>query len=382
MAVLAVFFLSATAGFSAGQDPEWKAGISRIVITPEKPVFMSGYASRDHPSVGVVNDLWVKTLVLEDRAGHEALLITSDLIGFRADVGDPICEAIMEKTGLARDQILLNSSHTHTGPSLSAESVIAGKMSEEDARGVFEYTRWLSARVVEAALAAYKSERVPVTLSYGIGVAPFVMNRREVTDTGVRLGVNPRGPADRSVPVLRIADAEGELVAVVYQAATHNTTLPGKFYQICGDYAGFSQEHIEHALPGVQAMFMLGCAGDANPYPGGTVEIAREHGATLGNEVIRVLEEKSLLPVRGELRTVYRKVDLPLRGLLSKKEIRELGMGKGGWRQYVAGQMMELHEKGEPALESYSAPFALWQFGNDLTLVALSGEVVVDYALR
>ena len=37
------------------------------------------------------------------------------------------------------------------------------------------------------------------------------MNRREFTARGVILGVNARGTADRSVPVLRIAGADGKL---------------------------------------------------------------------------------------------------------------------------------------------------------------------------
>jgi len=36
-------------------------------------------------------------------------------------------------------------------------------------------------------------------------------------------------------------------------------------------------------------------------------------------------------------------------------------------------------DRGEELASTYSSPVAVWQFGGDLTLVALSGEVVVDY---
>ena len=36
-------------------------------------------------------------------------------------------------------------------------------------------------------------------------------------------------------------------------------------------------------------------------------------------------------------------------------------------------------DRGERLAERYNAPFALWQFGNDLTLVGYSGETLVDY---
>jgi hypothetical protein len=41
--------------------------------------------------------------------------------------------------------------------------------------------------------------------------------------------------------------------------------------------------------------------------------------------------------------------------------------------------MLETLDKGEKLPTHYSAPFALMQFGDGLTVVGLSGEVVVDY---
>ena len=41
--------------------------------------------------------------------------------------------------------------------------------------------------------------------------------------------------------------------------------------------------------------------------------------------------------------------------------------------------MLAKLDRGEKLPTSYSCPVAVWQFGKDLTLVGLSGEVVVDY---
>lgn len=359
---------------------EWKAGLAKTVITPPKPVFMAGYASRNKPYEGVVHHLYAKALALTDRNGKRAVIITTDLIGFRAAVGEPICERIMKATGLKRSEILLSSSHTHTGPSQTTEATASGNMGDADARNLFDYTKWLQDRVVNVVLESLK-ESVPVKLSHGVGVAGFVMNRREATPNGIILGFNPRGPADRSVPVLRVETEEGRLVAVLFQAGAHNTTLSGRHYDICGDYAGFAQAHVERALPGVQAMFMLGCAGDANPYPRGTLDAARRNGEELGREVLRLLNTK-LAPVNGPLRTEYDHEDVPLQPLLSEKELETFIKQRGGWRRWVAGKMLELHTKGEAGAKSYRAPFSVWQFGDDLTLVGMSGEVVVDYVYR
>lgn len=44
----------------------------------------------------------------------------------------------------------------------------------------------------------------PATLAHAVGAVKFPFNRRQYTERGVILGVNPSGPNDRSVPVLRV----------------------------------------------------------------------------------------------------------------------------------------------------------------------------------
>src|SRR5581483_8889156 len=110
--------------------------------------------------------------------------------------------------------------------------------------------------------------------------------------------------ADRSVPVLRVDSPDGDPAAVLFGAAVHNTTLGPDNLKISGDYAGFAQAYVQGKLPKARAMFLLGCAGDANPYPRGTMELARKHGQALGEEVCRVLGGK-LRPVRGPLRIAF-----------------------------------------------------------------------------
>ena len=358
---------------------EWKAGFAAARITPDAPVAMAGYASRDRPSDGVLTDLYAKVLALEDEKGQRAVWITSDIIGFRATVTESMFQRIMERTGLKREQLLVNSSHTHTGPAIAESDSSAYAVREEAAAHTRAYRHTLQDRIV-AAVEQALAKMEPVELSHGTGVVPFVMNRREFTrDRGVILGVNPRGPADRSMPLLRVSSPDGKVRAVVFGAATHNATLTGDEYRISGDYAGFAQEYVEKNLPGVQAMFVLGCAGDSNPYPRGTADVARQHGETLGREVVRVLDTK-LTPVRGPLNLQFDYADIPISEAPPRSEIEKMTQpGSPSWRSWVASRMLEALDRGEKLPTRYRAPIALWQFGADLTLVALSGEVVVDY---
>jgi hypothetical protein len=359
---------------ASAQDAVWKVGIAEAKITPDMPVVMSGYGGRTKPFEKVAADLYVKAMVLDDSAGQRGVIVTSDLLGFSAAVAEPICARITKKTGLKREQILLNSSHTHAGPALSVKA--SAKDPPGEAQRTLEYTRQLQDKVVEVVVQATK-QMAPAKLSLGSGVIHFAMNRREFTPDRVILGVNPRGLADRSVPVLRINDADGKMRAVLFGAATHGTTLGADNYQLCGDYAGFAQSHVQDKYPKAHAMFMLGCAGDSNPYPRGTMDMTKTHGKTLGEEVCRVLEGK-MRPIHGPLKIAFGKAELPLQAL-PREKLEALAKDKRHPQNFAAGQMLAVLDKGDKLPTTYPCPLTVWQFGKDLTLVGMSGEVVVDY---
>jgi hypothetical protein len=375
-AVVGLLVIAAASADARAAEPEWKVGLAQVKITPERPVFLAGYASRNKPFTKVEADLYAKALALEDREGRRVVLVTSDLIGFPAAVAEPICERLQEKTGLKREQILLNSSHTHTGPMLTLKASDGDGLTAAELERNVEYTRRLQDQIVDLVQRA-TARLEPANLSWGAGVCPFVMNRREFTAKGVILGVNPRGLADRVAPVLRIDTPDGKLRAVLFGAAVHGTTLTGNDYELCGDYAGFAQVYVQDKNPSVQAMFALGCAGDANPYPRGTMALAREHGVTLGKEICRVLETK-LRPVHGPLKIAFDRAALPLQAPPAPEELKKQA-GKSGLQAWIAKKMLATLDRGEKLPTRYNCPVAVWQFGDDLTLVALSGEVVVDY---
>lgn len=361
-----------------GQQTPWRVGLAETKITPTQPLFLAGYASRNKPMEGVHDDLYAKALVLEDAAGTRGLILTTDLIGLPAEIATPVRERIARQTGIPATSILINSSHTHTGPALSLDPTPREGRGPADAERTVAYTRGLMDQLVSLAEQASR-QLAPAKLSWGVGVVQFVMNRRQFTpDRGVILGVNPRGLADRSVPVLRIDGEDGRLRAVLFGCACHGTTLGPQDYLVSGDYAGHAQRLIQQQHPGATALFLLGCAGDANPYPRGSYALAEQHGRELATEVQRVLSQP-LAPVSGPLRIAFGEVTLPLAAPPPKEELEKLAAGRGGTMPWVAQQMLERLSRGQTLPTSYTAPLAVWQLGSDLTLVALPGEVVVDY---
>lgn len=376
--LLVLWVVATSASITPAFASEWRAGVAAVKITPEAAVPMAGYGSRNRPSEGVVSDLYAKVLALTDASGQRAVWITTDLIGLRGEVAEQICLEITERTGLSRNQILINSSHTHTGPAIADSDIPAYFIPPESAPLIHAYRDMLQERIVEAVMQAL-TRMEPAELSSGAGVVSFASNRRELTGDSIP-GANLHGPVDRTMPVLRVASRDGKVRAVVFGAATHNTTLTGGEYRISGDYAGFAQEYVQSHLPGAQAMFVLGFAGDSDPQPRGTLDLARHHGETLGREVLRVLDTK-LRPLRGPLNLQFGYADIPLAAAPPRAEIQKMTEeGSPVWRAQIATWMLDRLDKGLALPTHYRAPIAVWQFGAGLTLVALSGEVVVDYA--
>jgi hypothetical protein len=148
------------AGAARADEPEWKVGLAQVKITPPQPVFLAGYASRDRPFAKVTADLYAKALALEDRDGHLAVLVTTDLIGLPAAIAEPVCARLKDRAGLKRQQILLTSSHTHTGPALSLNAGRGGGAPGDRQRTV-DYTRQLQDRLVEVVTEALKTASRP-----------------------------------------------------------------------------------------------------------------------------------------------------------------------------------------------------------------------------
>jgi neutral ceramidase len=354
-----------------------RAGVARVPITPKEPIWMSGYASRNHPSVGVVHEIWAKALAIEDDKGHWVVLVSTDLIGLSRSVSDAVAARIVQQYSVPRSGLVLNSSHTHTGPVVRANLATMYDLSLEQQRVVDEYTRDLTDKLVTVVGAAI-GDLKPAVIAFGSGTATFGVNRREPTSTGVKIGVNPSGPTDHDVPVLRVTSPDGKVRAILFGYACHNTTLTGEFYQISGDYAGYAQTEVEKAFPGATALYYQLCAGDQNPNPRSKLELAEQHGKTLADEVGRIARG-TMNPVSGTVKSAYQVTELPLAPYSRatfEKEATESNVFRARRARLVLKAFDERHE---PHTVSY--PIQAIRFKKGFTLLALGGEVVVDYQL-
>ena len=369
------------AGAAHRDEAELQVGLARVCTTPGVPIWLHGYASkpRFRPFQGKLNELYAKAMAVEDGGGRRAVLITIDQCVIRAEEAKAFFAELVEKTGLGRQQLLLNFSHTHSGPIIGTSDLNRYPMSAEERRLSLQYTERLKGLLVELVNAA-QADLKPARLSWAVGHAgDFVQNRRLYTKDGKYrgMGPNPSKYADRNVPVLRVDAPDGKMRALVFGCACHAVTLDQSNIKLSGDYPSFAQEYIEKQHPGVLAMFMQGCGADANSTPrcGPKQEQhARQQGRHLGAEVCRVAAAPRQ-PIHGPLRVQFAETDLPLQPVPSREILEKMG----GSRRYTAQRMLAALDRNEPLPTHHAAPLAVWQFGDDLTLAAISGEVVSAY---
>jgi len=367
--VLVVFVFNA--------DAQLVAGTGRVKITPALPMWLSGYAGREKPATEVLQDLWAKALVLEDGAKHRVVIVTTDLLGLSHQVSADVAHQVDRLYGIRREQLLLNSSHTHSGPMVWPCVDMIFDFNLDEQRIVSLYSQQLTADLVKV-IGMAMADRAPAQVYSGKGTAGFAINRRKK--------INPDGPVDHDVPVVKVVrpaapgEANGKLAAILFGYACHNTTLVETNSLINGDYAGFAQAALEAENPGATCLFLMGCGGDQNPDPRGTVELAKSHGRELADAVDAVLKGGKMRPVRAPIKTAYTTVDLPYRSFDLAQYEKDI-IGDNKFLQRRARLMLSAYNRGFTP-DHLVYPVQAVRFGPDLSILALSGETVVDYSLR
>jgi hypothetical protein len=272
------------------------------------------------------------------------------------------------------EKLAICVSHTHSAPKLkgAADNIFGMDATADEQLHIDRYTREFIDKVVAVANAAL-DDRKPASLSWAKGTAAFADNRR-----------TKGGPTDREMPVLKVTGSNGELRALLVNYACHCTTLSHEPNQICADWAGYAQEYLEKEHPGIVAMTIIGCGADANPAPRGSVDFAKQHGQEITKAVDELLAQP-FKPLDKKLECHAKRISLSFGPLPTRQEWERRAALKGPSDYpvvYHAKKNMARLDRGEQLPTKLPYLVAEWNFGDELAMVFLCGEVVVDYSLR
>ncbi len=373
---IAVGYLACLAGLAclnasaAERNYEYQVGVSKVDITPDYPIRLSGYAVRKKESEGVTQRLWAKAVAIGSDKEAPAILLTVDNTGVPAAIRNEVVSRLQKRRNVTPERVAVCSTHTHTGPCLAGNlpTLFGEALPAEHQAHIERYTRDLVDALEKAALAALDG-RQSARLSWGQGKAGFAANRR-----------TKGGPVDHALPVLVVQDVKNSVKAIFVNYACHCTTLGGEHNEICGDWAGFTQEYLERDHPGAVALVAIGCGADANPQPRTGVPLAQQHGQEIATNVSQVLSQKVVV-VSGALVCRTRQIELPF-DKLPPRETWEKKARQTDYEGYYARVNLAKLDRGEVLPTKLDYLVQTWNFGDDLAMVFLPGEVVVDYALR
>lgn len=351
-----------------------RAGVARTRITPDTPAWLVGFAARTRPATEIGLDLFAKALALETLPGNRVVIVTADLIGFTERTTNELARRAAAKHKLRRDQLLFFASHTHSGPALLDRMTISIADSPEFYQAAEAYTTRLIDQIdtiIDQAL----SKLEPARISSGWTEATFAFNRRTEHLAQIRPGEKFPSPVDHRVPVIRVDTALNQTIAYLFGYACHPTVLTGDTYEISGDYPGYAQQSIEQASPGVTAMFIQLAAGDQRATPRGTRKLAQTHGQSLGHAVLKT----KLLPLQPTIATALEEIRLPFAAHTKEAYAAEANSKDPFAVRRGKAMLAAMDAKNIPLSTPY--PIQALRLGS-LTMLALPGEVVVDYALH
>lgn len=266
-----------------------RAGVAKVDITPDVSQGLDVVGHR-RKVFKVRDPLRAGVLVLDD-GETKAAIVTLDTIGAWDEMVLLARERIQQLTSIPAANIMITASHNHSGPGFNRESA---------------WGRDLIEKLGIAAKNATATMR-PVSVGYDEDQIGFGINRRKVIDGRAVVRLNPDGPNDPRVKVLRFDDGTSLTpLAVIMHAVCHpcfftwgdkgTIPYPNGYPKLSADFPGEAQSFVEMVYGDkTSSLFLQGCAGDIRPnLPGYPYRCADEAdiqwaGRDLGSAVVRSL---------------------------------------------------------------------------------------------
>jgi len=241
-----------------------RVGFARVEAMPDGPISLSGFSNEiQRVSQNALDTLYTQCVAVSDGQDNTALIITLDLVS-PITMAQHATDRIVEATGVPRENIYMNATHTHSGPSMLKGT------------GYEEYTVKLANKVVEAAVAAM-ADRSPATMAAGrADTEGLNFVKHYLLDNGTYAGdnhgdfrsgkiVDHAGPNDPEIRVVKIDREDKKSILLAnWQAHAMLTSAIDKF-DLSADFPASTREAFEARVQDCYFVYLQGCSGDLNP---------------------------------------------------------------------------------------------------------------------
>lgn len=241
---------------------KFRASVVKVDITPGDSQNLLGYGARK--STGILDRIFHRIVVMDDGT-TQFILVSSDICLFSPAEYDRMAAKVKSLYGVNPVNFWWTVTHTHSAPEVGPPGLGSVFMGDRYRHEVDpNYTPMVEQKLLDA-IGEARKKLVPAKFGVGWGFSQANINRRAVDIDGIAsLGLNPDGPVDRRIGLIRIDNTEGEPIALISNYAIHGTVLGGAFTKISGDAPGVVAEYVEQKT-GVPLLFLNGAAGDLAP---------------------------------------------------------------------------------------------------------------------
>jgi hypothetical protein len=283
-----------------------------VDITPEGKQWLLGYDARQ--SKGVHDRIYHRIVAMDD-GQTEFILLSSELAGISPGFYDEFAADLERQTGIRRSQVWWTVTHTHAAPEVGPSGL--GLVFQGD-RYTHVYDHAYTDRVKTSLIDGIKEAHAklgPATLEVGTGMSLANINRRARDPQGhILLGLNPYGPADRQIGLLRLKRRDGSLMALIANYAMHGTVFSGKNLLISGDAPGIVAAYVEEKT-GAPMLYINGAAGNLAPIYGRNAEFLDSHieefNVLLGDRILAANRDMIARPQAVKFVTGEKVVETP-----------------------------------------------------------------------
>ncbi len=238
-----------------------KTGFSKICINPPYGTPIVGYYE-ERLTKGILDDLYVRAVAFDD-GEKQAVVIALDLCLLEQKYYDDFKDKISYTTGIDKDAIFINCSHTHTGP-------LVGKDFASEKHSTQAYDSFLLSCVLDSAiyaLADLKETRIESASTQAKNISFIRRYRMKDESVATNPGVNnpnidhALGTPNETVKLIKLIRDEADDIFMI-NFGTHPDSVGGDY--ISADYMGFACSILENAVPGTKCIFLLAPQGDVN----------------------------------------------------------------------------------------------------------------------
>ena len=278
---------------SFGQaEKGFRASVVKIDITPDEPKMLLGYAARK--SSGIHDRIYHRIVAMDDGL-KQFFLVSTDICVMSPSEYDHVAALLQRDLGIDPENFWWTLTHTHSAPEVGVPGLPEVFMGDRYKHEVdTAYTSLVERSLIQGITEA-RSKLVKAKMGVGWGFSQGNMNRRAIDENGkASLGMNPDGPTDRRIGLIRLDKEDGSPLALIANYAIHGTVMSGANTQISGDAPGIVSEYVEEKL-GVPLLFINGAAGNLAPiysvYPNPSAGHLNQFKVLLGDKILSANKE-------------------------------------------------------------------------------------------